>query len=383
MGLQTAASGSRYYRVTSNPATQFWLLNFLGWLGISLVTYLSLSLPYNQFEFIYLAHNLLQSLLGMALSLPMRTAFKRSWDWPTRSRIFVVFSTVVLLSLGWSAARLVLFMVMTGERGLWGDFGGWWFPSIFVFLTWAALYHGVKYHQLLQREHENIIKLESQQRRDALMRTLAESEAREAQVQLLRYQLNPHFLFNTLNAVTALITTQRTDEATQMLVRLGRFLRYSLESTDQQLVALSEEIAAAALYLEIEQARFSDRLSVEFRVDPATNAVEVPSLVIQPLLENAIKYAISKAEDGGAIRVTVAPGSHTSSEDKWINIQVEDSGPGASPTQDASASVNMGIGLNNTQARLNALYGDGDLLAISKSDLGGLCVKLTIPVQAA
>ncbi len=267
----------------------------------------------------------------------------------------------------------MLFMAMTGERGLWGDFGGWWFPSIFVFLTWAALYHGVKYHQLLQREHENIIKLESQQRRDALRRTLAESEAREAQLQLLRYQLNPHFLFNTLNAVTALITTQRTDEATQMLVRLGRFLRYSLESTDQQLVPLSQEIAAAALYLEIEQARFSDRLSVEFRVDPVADAVEVPSLVMQPLLENAIKYAISKAEDGGTIRVTVTPSKQNSPGDKCISIQVEDSGPGASPAQNSSANVHMGIGLNNTQARLNALYGDGDLLAISKSDLGGLC----------
>lgn len=346
------------------------------------MTYLSLSLPYNQFELSYLAHNLLQSLLGMGLSLPMRTAFKRSWDWPTTSRIFVVFCTVMLLSLAWSASRLLLFMAMTGERGLWGDFGGWWFPSIFVFLTWAALYHGVKYHQLLQREYENIIKLESQQRRDALMRTQAESEAREAQLQLLRYQLNPHFLFNTLNAVSALIATQRTDEATQMLVRLGRFLRYSLESGDRQLVKLSEETAAAALYLEIEQARFSDRLSVEFRVDPIAKDVKVPSLILQPLLENAIKYAISKAEEGGAIRITVELADNDIDQNKSISIQVEDSGPGLNPLQSHSANVRMGIGLNNTQARLDALYGAGDHLCICSSDLGGVCVRLTIPVAS-
>lgn len=372
-------TSSRYYRVTSNPATQFWLLNVLGWLGISLVTYLSLSLPYNQFEFSYLAHNLLQSLLGMAMSVPMRTAFKGSWDWPTPSRIFVVFCTVMLLSLAWSASRLLLFMAMTGERGLWGDFGGWWFPSIFVFLTWAALYHGVKYHQLLQREYENIIKLESLQRRDALMRTQAESEAREAQLQLLRYQLNPHFLFNTLNAVNALITTQRTDEATQMLVRLGRFLRYSLESGDQQLVKLSEEIAAAALYLEIEQARFSDRLVTEFGVEASVQEVKVPSLLLQPLIENAVKYAISRAEDGGIIRVTAAPLLSSEAGYDAVRIVVEDSGSLQHLEANFGQETHMGIGLKNTQARLRSLYGDKGRIEVTNSSLGGMSIVLTIP----
>lgn len=372
-------TATRYYRVTSNPATQFWSLNVLGWLGISLVTYLSLSLPYSQFELSYLAHNLLQSLLGMAMSVPMRAAFKGAWDWPIPSRIFVVFCTVMLVSLAWSASRLILFMVMTGERGLWGDFGGWWFPSIFVFLTWAALYHGVKYHQLLQREYENIITLESQQRREALMRTQAESEAREAQLQSLRYQLNPHFLFNTLNAVNALITTERTAEAAQMLVRLGRFLRYSLESGDQQLVKLSEEIAASELYMEIEQARFSDRLLVEFVVDASVQDVKVPSLLLQPLLENAIKYAIAKSEDGGKIRVTARQLPPDRAGSNAMYLAVEDSGIGERVSIDASENPRMGIGLNNIHARLNSLYGDRYAIDLSRSQLGGLCVSLSIP----
>jgi len=377
--VQAFVARSRYYRVTSNPTTQFWLLNVLGWLGISLVTYLSLSLPYNQFEFSYLAHNILQSLLGMALSLPMRTAFQRSWEWPTPPRIFVVFCTVMLLSLTWSAARLLLFMAMTGERGLWGDFGGWWFPSIFVFLTWAALYHGVKYHQLLQREHENFMRLESQQRRDALMRTQAESEAREAQLQLLRYQLNPHFLFNTLNAISALIATQRTDEAKQMLVRLGRFLRYSLESGTQQLVKLSEEIAAASLYLEIEKARFSDRLTVELDVEVTLKDVMVPSLLLQPLVENAIKYAISRAEDGGTIRISARPIDSSKTASCGICIAVEDSGVGKQPVANSSETIRTGIGLNNTRARLQSLFGENYTMAMAASELGGLCITLTMP----
>ena len=211
---------ARYYQVTSDPNAQFWVMNLLGWFGISLITYFSLSLPYNQFELSYLAHNVLQSVVGLILCLPMRYLFRACWAWPTPLRIVISVLAVLVLSTSWAAARLLLFMAMTGERDLWNDFGGWLFPSIFVFLTWAALYHGVKYHQLLQREHEQLLMLESQQRREALKRTEAESAARESQLQLLRYQLNPHFLFNTLNAVTALISTRRAEEAKNMLFRV-------------------------------------------------------------------------------------------------------------------------------------------------------------------
>jgi LytS/YehU family sensor histidine kinase len=211
------------------------------------------------------------------------------------------------------------------------------------------------------------------------MRTLAESEAREAQLQLLRYQLNPHFLFNTLNAVNALITAERADEAAQMLVRLGRFLRYSLESGDQQLVKLCEEVTAAALYMEIEQVRFSDRLLIEFAVDASVQEIKVPSLLLQPLIENAIKYAIAKSEDGGTIRVTARPISRDDAGFDAVCITVEDSGIGERPSIDATESVRMGIGLKNTQARLVSLFGDNCALDVATSSLGGLCVSLIMP----
>lgn len=365
----------RFYRVTSDPNAQFWVVNLLGWMGISLVTYLSLSLPYNQFEFSYLAHNFLQSVLGLFLSLPMRYIFRASWHWTTRARMIVVLASVLSLATLWAAGRLLLFMAMTDEQALWNDFGGWLFPSIFVFATWAALYHGVKYHQLLQREHETLLKLESQQRREALKRAQVESAARDAQLHLLRYQLNPHFLFNTLNAISALINTQRTDDARQMVLRLSNFLRYSLESDDQMTVPLEEEVKAASLYLDIERVRFSDRLAVEISIEPAALEIEVPSLLLQPLLENAIKYAIARSEQGGVIRIAAALGEGT------LFLSVEDSGPDQSSYETDYPASTTGIGLRNTRARIDNLYADKGSVTVAESDLGGKAVTVQLPTM--
>ncbi len=378
---------ARYYQVTSDPNAQFWVMNLLGWFGISLITYFSLSLPYNQFELSYLAHNVLQSVLGLILCLPMRYIFRVCWAWPTPLRIVISVVTVLVLSTSWAAARLLLFMAMTGEDGLWGDFGGWLFPSIFVFLTWAALYHGVKYHQLLQREHEQLLVLESQQRREALRRTEAESAARESQLQLLRYQLNPHFLFNTLNAVTALISTRRAEEAKNMLFRLSRFLRYSLESDDQLTVALDQEFEAALLYLEIEKERFSDRLSVSTYMDSGLGDIQVPGLILQPLLENAVKYAIAQSEQGGTIRITaLAEGTDllVSVEDSGVkDSSVKDSGSGATNKSKNRSEMSTGIGLKNARARLKNLYGERGRVEVEPSSLGGICVAIRLPMTGS
>ena len=368
---------ARYYQVTSDPNAQFWVMNLLGWFGISLITYFSLSLPYNQFELSYLAHNVLQSVLGLILCLPMRYLFRACWAWPTPLRIVISVLAVLVLSTSWAAARLLLFMAMTGERDLWNDFGGWLFPSIFVFLTWAALYHGVKYHQLLQREHEQLLMLESQQRREALKRTEAESAARESQLQLLRYQLNPHFLFNTLNAISALIATQRADDAKHMLVRLSRFLRYSLESDDQLTVALDQEFEAALLYLDIEKERFSDRLSVLTSIGSGLGDVQVPGLILQPLLENAVKYAIAHSERGGTIRITAyADGTD-------LVVSVEDSGSDAAVPAKNKIETGTGIGLKNARERLKNLYGERGRVEVKPSPLGGVCVAIRLPMTGS
>ena len=135
-------------------------------MGISLLTYLCLSVPYEQYDLSYLAHNIGQSVLGFLLSTPLRYVYRAIWNWGGLSRVFIVLLSAIMLAVLWSALRLQLFMLMTGERDLWTDFGGWLFPSLFVFFTWAALCHGIKYFEFLQREQEVTI-VASRLRRDA------------------------------------------------------------------------------------------------------------------------------------------------------------------------------------------------------------------------
>ena len=367
-----------YYRLVKDDDTLFWLLQSVGWVGISLLTYLSLSVPYDQYELSYLAHNVTQSAVGFALSTPLRYLYRAIWNWGGYVRVAVVLGSAILLALLWAAARLQVFMMMTGETGVWGDFGGWLFPSLFVFFTWAALYHGIKYFQFLQREQEIAVRAESAQRQEALKRMKAEAQTKAAQLQLLRYQLNPHFLFNTLNAVSSLITAARGNDANSMLLKLSTFLRFALERDDMTLTTLREELMAIELYLDIEKVRFSDRLAVSFEVSPEAYRCSVPSLLLQPIVENAIKYAIAQSEEGGTIRI----GARCS--DDRLLLVIDDTGPDdlseeKSQNMTSEDVSGVGIGLQNIRDRLATLYGERCSVIHEPSPLGGRRVSIAIP----
>lgn len=354
----------------------FWWLHISGWMGISLVSYFSLNLWYNQPEITYLAHNLLQSVLGIVISWPLRGIFRAVWNKNSLQRVIVVVCATLLFSFLWSASRLFLFFVMTNESNLWSDFGGWLFSSIFIFGCWTAFYHGFKYYSLLQQETKNLQELASAQKEEILRRTQAESQAKEAQLKLLRYQLNPHFLFNTLNAISSLVNSAESVRANNMIVQLSRFLRYSLDNGGISEVPLKREIEAVNLYLNIEQARFEDRLKVIFQISEEANASMVPSLLLQPLVENAIKYAIARSESGGIIRVT----AHIERES--LLISVADSGCGVLAS-DFEFFQGTGVGLANIRQRLKGLYGGLSRLDIGTADIGGLQANLLLPHRVA
>jgi two-component system LytT family sensor kinase len=374
-----ASENATYYRLINDDGTLFWLLQVTGWVGISLLTYLSLSVPYDQYEWSYLAHNVSQSALGFLLSIPLRYVYRAVWHWSIYLRLVVVLGAAIVFALAWAALRLTLFMVMTGEEGLWSDFGGWLFPSLFVFFTWAALYHGIKYYQFLQREHEVAVRAESAQRQEALRRIKAETEAKEAQMHLLRYQLNPHFLFNTLNSVSALVTSGRADDANRMLLNLSTFLRFSLEQERVSMTTLREEITALELYLDIEKVRFSDRLELILQIAPEAYRCNVPSLLLQPLVENAVKYAISKSETGGVIQIAA------STNGSALNISVEDSGADSGAMEDressSSAAAGIGLGLQNIRERLETVFGSLAYCRSTTSPLGGMRIEVCIPTE--
>ena len=371
------ASTDWRYRMVASSNNLFWALQLAGWFGLSVLTYLSLSLPYSQFEVSYLAHNVAQSALGLLLTVPLRYLYRWIWFWPVWRRVLLAVLLALAFAVLWAAARLLLFMAMTSESGLWSDFGGWLFPSIFVFVTWAALYHGIKYYQLLQRQREMLLEVEAKQRREALNLMELKSLARDAELRLLRYQLNPHFLFNTLNSVTSLIASNRLADANQMLLKLSSFLRFSLENDGSQFVSLEEECKALRLYLGIEEVRFADRLQVEINVEPRVEKFGVPSFFLQPLVENSIKHAINKNEEGGKIKVTA------SLVDDLVSLFVEDSGSGNASIDteiNCTEKAGAGVGLRNSRERLKGLYGARACLSTSQSQLGGLKVSISFPV---
>ena len=354
----------------------FWIMNSSGWVALSVLTYFSLSLPYSQFELSYFAHNISQSVVGLLLTLPLRWCFKSLWSWPVAQRFILAVIATIFFSMLWAVLRLLLFMLMTQEQNLWADYGGWVFPSIFVFFTWSALYHGIKYYQLLQQQREAMLVLESQQRQRALQLVRAKAEVKDAQLQLLRYQLNPHFLFNTLNSVASLVSAERTEDAKTMLSRLGDFLRYSLDAGEDMLIPLDKEFWALNQYLMIEQVRFSDRMTLELDVPANLESLLVPNMLLQPLAENAIKYAIAPSESGGTIRVSAQL------KDSRLVLSVEDSGSErlgvSSDTLELSES-GAGIGLRNTRERLKNLFSNDFELLVTDSPLGGLCFSVAIP----
>ena len=367
-----------YGRVLGDDNALFWSLQLFGWTGISLLTYLSLSVPYDQYELAYLAHNISQSVVGLVLSIPLRPIFRTVWNWAFLPRMVVVLGAAILVALAWAALRLTLFMLMTGERGLWPDFGGWLFPSMFVFFTWAALYHGIKYYQMLQREREALLRIESLQRQEAFKLAQVEADARNAQLALLRYQLNPHFLFNTLNSVNALVSKGDAVKATKMINKLSEFFRHSLRAEPETEVTVAEEVATTELYLDIEKTRFADRLTVEIRIAESAKSRLVPSMILQPLVENALKHAIGVSENGGQIRILASE-----ADSGALQVRVEDSGPEGSDLQADQRPPGASVGLDNTRARLHAFYGDGGRLKIEKADIGGYSVLVeVIPTDA-
>ncbi|HEY1434214.1 MAG TPA: two-component regulator propeller domain-containing protein, partial [Thermoanaerobaculia bacterium] len=194
----------------------------------------------------------------------------------------------------------------------------------------------------------------------------------EAQLDALQFQLRPHFLFNTLNSILPLIGKD-PERARQMVIRLGELLRLSLRSEDTPLVPLEEELAILDKYLEIEKVRFRDRLEIAFDVDPAVAAAKVPTFLLQPLAENAIKHGLARR--GGRGRICIA--AHA--EGGELVLAVRDNGPGLKDEAPAAP----GIGLANTRRRLEALYPGAHDLALAGLAEGGCEVRLRFPLELA
>jgi len=340
----------------------FWLLHSAGWSGVFLVSYLA-ALAHGE-PVGYWKISLPLAGAGFLVTLGLRHALRRLADVPPRRLIAVMAAPVVL-------ACCVMALVYTFALVAWcrdnRPATGWGYvadmaSTIYIVMTWVGLYVGIKYHQRLRRQTEAAL--------------AASAIAHEAQLRMLRYQLNPHFLFNTLNAISTLVLDHDTAAANRMVQGLSAFLRHSLDTDPVRQVTLDEELAALELYLGIEAVRFGERLSVERDIAPDCRSALVPGLLLQPLVENAIKHAVARSVTGGTIRLFACR------DGSQLQLGVTDDGPGAAgagPGGDRRA----GVGLRNTRERLRVLYGARQGLEIRELPTGGCDVRLHLPFEQA
>ena len=309
------------------------------------------------------------ALVGMLFSSLLRYAYRALW---TRSlTLRIVTAAVLSYVMGglWQATKNLAVAYIFDEfepMGWLGYFEGIQ-ASFYVMLLWSGFYFGIKYYQMLQRETEKVLRVTAM--------------AHEAQLKMLRYQLNPHFLFNTLNAISTLILERNTDNANQMVTRLSRFLRYSLDNDPMQRVSFDQELAALQLYLDIEQVRFDERLKVETNVEALARRALIPSLLLQPIVENAIKYAIAPRERGGMIRIdALVRGAQ-------LQVEITDDGPGLTePVANGShsaAQTTRGVGLVNTRQRLHEIYPHEHSFTMTNVIPQGLQVCVRIPFETS
>jgi two-component system, LytTR family, sensor kinase len=196
----------------------------------------------------------------------------------------------------------------------------------------------------------------------------------EARLQALKMQLQPHFLFNTLNAISALIPAE-AKPARRMVARLGDLLRIALEHEETQEVTLREELAFLQPYLEIEQARLEDRLTVVMEIAPETLDARVPHLVLQPLVENAIHHGIAPRIEPGRVEISATRGA----DNRFLNLEVRDNGPGMD--RDIQARTRKGVGLANIQSRLEQLYNGEHRFEVDNHPGGGVVVRISLPFR--
>ena len=338
----------------------FWILNIAGWTGYTLAAWLG-ALAHEKPE-AYFAVIAATALAGLIITLPMRWVYRQLWFRSPLTLAIGMIVTSYVIALGWRWVHNVLYYDWV--KNSWQpeqlmDYVGGVLGYFYILLCWSGLYVGIKYYQQLQDQTEQTLK--------------ATSAAHQAQLKMLRYQLNPHFLFNTLNAISTLILDGANETANKAVSGLSDFLRYTLDNDPMSRVTLGSELAALDLYLEIEKVRFGDRLVIERTIEARAQSALVPSLILQPLIENAIKYAITPSEDGGTLRISARVHHST------LVMQVSDTGPGLGNGDTKQKS--SGVGLKNTRERLQQLYGEDQAFTLAPNEPTGLTITINIPYE--
>jgi two-component system, LytTR family, sensor kinase len=345
---------------------RFWLLQVAGWTTYAVAMALS---RFGIFPIRYMVVSKgVLAILGFLCSLLLWQSYRRLLR-SNPSIVRIVIASVVLSYITaalWTAldnvTNLPIAAALLGRETSIDSVFQLFVGSVynaFTLLAWSLLYFGIKYYEALRVERERSLR--------------AEALAQRAQLEALRYQLHPHFLFNSLNAVSTLIVERRNEEASRMVSRLSDFLRLTLTGAGADEAPLSDEMEFVRRYLEIEQVRFGDRLVVTYDVADDAWSVPVPHLVLQPLIENAIQHGIAQREDGGHLTIRARRTYER------LTLEVLNDAP---LNHGTTSSERERIGLANTRQRLRHLYGDGARLEVSGGPDSARAV-IELPVRAA
>ncbi|KXI27003.1 sensor histidine kinase [Paraglaciecola hydrolytica] len=371
-----------YFNQQHKPS--FYLLHSLGWAAYVLIFFtdnLFFFKDFNKLGLNVFFPLVLAGLSAALLTWPLRHVYRRCWKLPALWLIVTIVSSSLLVAIIWTPIKNLAIWYFYEGFDVWGFLQGqdvdpsfrWYmlFMSIsyafFMILVWSSLYFGINYHYRLVSE--------KQMHLDALRLSHV------AQIKMLRYQINPHFLFNTLNAISTLVLRGDKEKANGMLTRLSTFLRFSLDNDPEKKIRLYEELKALMLYLEIEKTRFDERLTVKFKVEPQAESLLVPSLLLQPLVENSIKYAIAQMATGGLISISAFCKNNS------LHLEVADNGPSVDNEADNFVKQNYhhtqhsGVGVQNIIERLKVLYPDQHQFQVSKEKRQGYKVKIVIPME--
>lgn len=377
--------GSAEIFIANKGKPPFWLLHSLGWTIYAIIFTVDNVFFYRNFNQIGIEiffPLVLSGIFAALLTWPLRYVYRQCWGLTSGWLISIIILCSFLVSCILTPSKNIAmwyfnqdFDVLSFVAGNVPDDFNWYmlFMSVsYVFLVifiWSILYFGINYHFRLINEKKLYIE--------------AVRLSHISQIKMLRYQINPHFLFNTLNAISTIELRGSIEKANSMIVQLSTFLRFSLDNDPEKKICLYDELKALMLYLEIEKTRFEDRLAVTFKIEPQTELLLVPSLLLQSLLENSIKYAIAQMSKGGLIQVSAK------CQQGYLQMEVADNGSvqdnayvdKKSQEKGQTASSHTGIGVQNIVDRLKVLYPDNHSFKITRDLTAGYRVQISISIS--
>jgi signal transduction histidine kinase len=356
----------------ANKNQAFWRLQAVGWAGAMLLR--AMSAIANDQPLTFLVIVLIGTITGFSLSLVLAVIFRQLiGQRPLVTWGVTVLAIPVAVGLYAFVDAWVIWLYRAESQASFAQlFIGYFYYDATLLGAWSALYYAINFYLTVEEQNDQLLRLEGQ--------------ATQAQLAMLRYQLNPHFLFNTLNSISTLVLLKQTEPANAMLSRLSSFLRYTLVNKPSARVTVAQEVETLKLYLGIEIMRFEERLRTTFDIAPETEPALLPSLLLQPLVENAIKYAVAPQETGAEITISTQLVGST------LRIVVSDTGPGlqtsttdnrlSGMTYDGGEPVSTGVGLTNIRDRLSQAYGEDHRFETIEPPEGGFAVVIEMPFES-